>query len=514
MAAIVPSIPLFRYGAESGNLALMSGPLLFDSGEADRSFLFRCQDRLLAYNSLCGLRSLLLVTSATHAARYRALWNQFRSDFSALAGATGLPFPVPLDPLFVPVSWSTLEVTRESWFFDQNFTDAEGICLNQVSPTAARLIAGWNAVLGSPSLTLSELSRLQTEGRLALKFHDKAEYLALTAGTPSLFPPHAATAILSVSQLLSLNGWEDARSLLPDPVAGRGLYLKSAFDSGGNFGIRLDCHTCADALAGILSKARDDNNGVIRPAALDSLLQDLALSQTFVPEEVTFDACEELRAQLGKRTGVRFLLQELIQPPPGSCEPASAGICCLAGDGPRFAAGQVFRDPTRRHFLGSYLNDAFSASVLDRSGLRPQVEQLCRRFCELGYRGPVGFDACASRDPRGWTFIADCNPRLSAVYPALAVQQFLRASGFSCEHIVSLGYRGEFADGDDFVQRLGALNARGLLAGPQNEKGILLLPNLSRRKGVDALLVNVPLHQSAGVLDRAGLRARGIDLFW
>ena len=57
-------------GAGSAPLALVGGSLLVDSGEEDATFAFRCQDRYLAYSSLAGLRSLLLVLDDAHAATY------------------------------------------------------------------------------------------------------------------------------------------------------------------------------------------------------------------------------------------------------------------------------------------------------------------------------------------------------------------------------------------------------------------------------------------------------------
>src|SRR5687768_17941750 len=67
------SFPFFCFGAGSERLAVMGGGLILDSGEAENTFLCRCQDRYLVYSHLLGLRSMLFVSDEKHAQRYDIL---------------------------------------------------------------------------------------------------------------------------------------------------------------------------------------------------------------------------------------------------------------------------------------------------------------------------------------------------------------------------------------------------------------------------------------------------------
>ena len=83
------ALPFFRFGARPGAtggatrpLGIVSGGLLLDSGEADPTFVYRCQDRYLAYTSLLGLRTVFFVRDDAHAAHYAALIARQRERYA------------------------------------------------------------------------------------------------------------------------------------------------------------------------------------------------------------------------------------------------------------------------------------------------------------------------------------------------------------------------------------------------------------------------------------------------
>jgi hypothetical protein len=518
----VTRLPLFRFGAgEPPDTGWISGPLLFDSGEADKSFLYRCQDRYFAYNLISGIRSVVMVTCLDHVERYRSLWRAFCNDIGRAAEATGLAFPVLSDPLYVPLDWESLSIARESWFFDQHLPKSRGIVTNQVSPTGARILKEFNQLMPSGLFERNEFERLEKSGALALRFHDKTVYVESCAGntlnqdSASALPRHAATLVLSDGEMRELVDWRDVTARFPGEPTAAKYVLKSSFDSGGNFAVALDESSCGPALGAMHDLARAAAHGAGGPEAEAALVRDLELSQSLVlPPLVRVDPGGLLREQFGKRGGVRFLLQEWIRATGNEAGPAGAGICCDAESGPLFASGQIYRDRARQHFLGSYLNREFSDSVLGDEGRVRAITALCHVFAGVGYRGPLGFDACRGPGTGEWTFIFDCNPRLTAVYPALAVQRFLEGQARHCEHVISLGYRGE-SGGCDYPGRQRELSAKGLLYGSGGrDHGVLLLPNLSRAHSCDALLVNIPLEEAARFLERSELSGAAGEFAW
>src|SRR5262245_57089734 len=101
------SMPFFDAGPDAplGHglpLGIIAGGLILDGGEAERTFIFRCQDRYLAYTTLYGLRTVLFVADDEHVRHYRAELAGFERSFAAIREASDvLPAgPVP-EPLFV-----------------------------------------------------------------------------------------------------------------------------------------------------------------------------------------------------------------------------------------------------------------------------------------------------------------------------------------------------------------------------------------------------------------------------
>src|SRR5437660_6138557 len=100
-----PPLPLFRVaGGASGGapLAIISGGLILDLGEAERTFIYRCQDRFLAYSSLWKLPSVFFVAGASHEETYRAHTAIQRERFDRMRSHTGLFSAMPLlEPIYV-----------------------------------------------------------------------------------------------------------------------------------------------------------------------------------------------------------------------------------------------------------------------------------------------------------------------------------------------------------------------------------------------------------------------------
>ena len=92
-------------------LGFVGGMLLLDSGEVDRTFVFRCQDRYLTYTSLAGMRSVLLVADESHAALYRHQIELLGDSLRRIVSRTGVlaGFEIPA-PVFVACDLDSLQL--------------------------------------------------------------------------------------------------------------------------------------------------------------------------------------------------------------------------------------------------------------------------------------------------------------------------------------------------------------------------------------------------------------------
>jgi len=505
-------IPFFRAGRSAGDahplpLGFISGPLIFDSGEADHTFFYRCQDRYLVYNALAGVRSLLFVIDANHRDRYSRLIANLNRRLDRVSAWTGAPLPPVAAPLMIPLDPDDLAV-HDAPFLESHLREpsvresiARGeILFNQASPTGARLLLEIATLLRRYNLEWDlDADRLRAQGALALWCHDKANYVAVVAASDRSLPAHARSAIVTVEDLLPLGGWSDLAALYTRRTgwaAPPALYVKSACDSGGNVACKVTPDNGAAAIDRLhremlMRVVWDRGHHTVR---LAELAGEIALAPSLGdlrPAEQTL--ARYLETQHGRRHNVRFLVQEAVDAPSngGAWHCEGAGITCVvaaAADAEVYStAGQIYSDADRQHYIGSLLSESAADLALDARA-DAGVRALAREFGRRGYEGPLNFDA-RRNDTGQWVFIYDCNPRLSAIYPALATRSCVnRVHGVHT--IVSLGYRGEFST-PDLDGLLATLSDQQLLYTVASGRGVLPLPNLARQGGCDLVIVNM-----------------------
>ena len=516
-----PAFPFFRFGGDDSQgspLAIVSGGLIYDRGEAERTFIYRCQDRFLVYSSLCGLRSVFFVASERHAAIYRARIAAQRGLFDDIRRRSGLfADRHVVEPLYVGCDIDTLRVFAPRGFAVQCRTAAEsagaGVALNQVSPTYAVLVGEIEALLRRHGIAVRwDVPECERLGRLAWQYSDKADYLSMVAGAREL-PPHVETVALSAAELQVVRGYADLAALYREragTAAPERLFLKATVNSAGNLAALVD----ADTAAAQLNRIRDL---LAREAATDGPALDGQVRE--LVQEVDDAPClrplalsrRRLRAvkreQAKRRQVVDFLLQPQVCGASGDGAFAGLGLNWLiAADGsvqPICVNAQIYRDPDRKHFLGAFLSAATARAA--GASFELGVRALCGAYARRGYRGPIGFDARRTREG-GYALIYDCNPRLSGVFPSLAVRDALVQSGIAIDSVLTLGYRGEFVLADP-AATLEALDRRGLLCSRKNPRGAVILPNLCRDDGFDMHLVNVAPDDAERLLAPGGALA-------
>ncbi|MGC2125284.1 MAG: hypothetical protein WA652_20735, partial [Xanthobacteraceae bacterium] len=195
--------------------------------------------------------------------------------------------------------------------------------------------------------------------------------------------------------------------------------------------------------------------------------------------------------QARRRQNVSFLVQREVRRSANDDAFARIGLSYRLGPqgtvAPICTSGQLYRDADCKDFQGSYLSDDVAGDVSPMFTRR--MLALCRLYAVRGYRGPISFDA-RRNGARQYELIFDCNPRLTGVFPALAVRDSLRQSGVAVRSVLTLGYRGEFVL-PDLDAALASLDDADLLCTLIRQRGAVLLPNHCRQNGFDLHLVNV-----------------------
>ncbi len=503
------AIPFFRFGGAGASaaepLGIVSGGLILDSGEADPTFVYRCQDRYLTYTGLAGMRTVFFVADDAHARRYRTLVERHAERYDLVAKWTGaLPLDAIREPLYVACDIASMTAGACETFERQARALRDGppveLRFNQISPTTARLAAQLDDLLAARGVpTAFDRGACHAAGALALFFHDKAHAaaLALRAGPDSL-PRHAETAFLAPGELLRIESWDAlvARyaELSGDARPPAALYVKSSRDSGGNVAARLDAATFGERIGALRDAVAHDVlcEAADSPERIALVRAEIALAPS-LRNRAYDDAAlaAHARARRSRRAGITMLVQREIAPPRYGGGFAGLGLSYAIEAPDRIVpvavAAQTYKDAQHQHFLGSLLDDELARTLPD--DFAPAMEALCARFADVGYRGPINFDARLDADGR-YVLIHDCNPRLSAVFPALAVRAAMQDAGMPARRVLSLGYRGELVCAD-LAAFLAALDVRALLYTAERPHGVVVLPNLARDGGLDALLVDV-----------------------
>ena len=506
-------LPFFRFGQSAPSparvlpLGLISGGLIMDSGEAERTFIFRCQDRYLTLNSLVGLRSILFVADEAHRRVYQRLIRALSSRLRIIREFTAQALGDIPQPLYVPCNIDLMLIEEQDWFLrslkrrEIAASLATGaVFLNQISPSYAELLIQLGGLLGQHGFELSiDAARLRELGSLALAFHNKARYVELVRANSAELPAHATTAILSPQEFLNLELWEDLVNCyvsLTGDIVPASLYVKSSLDSGGNVAARL----CKDNFATQSVRLKEEIKQFVlwqevdQRKSIDSLREEIDLAPSLRFIGLSDERLAHYRIlQRARRIDIKILAQpEVIVPKIPKEGFDSIGFTYEIRGFSDYvlitAAPQFYADANRHHYCGSYVSESVTKTLMTPQFCK-KVKKLCGLFAGLGYRGPINFDARLGAEGE-YVFLFDCNPRLSAVYPSLAVQAHLRQQGLRADSVLSLGYRGEFVY-RDLRQTLSHIMNSGFLYTAKQQKGVVLLPNLSRDNGVDAALVNM-----------------------
>lgn len=509
-----PSPIFFTYGnarPEAERLALLGGALLLDNGEADQTFLLRCQDRYVAYAWMFGLRPILLVEDEGQAGFLTEAIAALGKACAQVAAATGLgglfQFRNP-----IVFCCDLINLTIKSLGPVSELQGPVVFHLNQVSPTAAKILKGVSRELQSRGVPASiDFARLHSDSENAIRFNDKVWSGSFTRMCPTPAPPQLETRVISAAGLSALEDWEALThwfggqlALLDYPIV-----IKSARDSGGNVAEVFTKETFDASKRCLLDKIAH-STGQDERAAISALRAEIKTSRLNAQSysDTRLRLFETMRRE--RRGSLDLLVQRWVSPAvPAPDRPAVCGLSFHVGETSASLIavnGQAFHDRERRHFRGALLDDRID-QYFARSSFLKQMNGLCGHFARAGYRGPISFDAL--RDGSGYVLIDDCNPRLSAILPALALRRGLADVGLQPLSLLSLGYRGETLV-PDLAAALAALANAGLLYTRATRSGILPIPNMVRPGGFDLFVVAAPLtilDQAAPILAAAGCHA-------
>lgn len=496
-------MPMFRFGTgEGAPLAVIAGGLILDLGEAERTFIFRCQDRFLAYTSLWGLRSAFFAASDNHVMIYSEQIASQRARYDRIRDRTGLFAGRPLvEPLYVGCNIDKLRLFALSGFAEQVKSLAWSVDLatNQISPTYADLLAQLAGLLREQGIDIDVVPpTCASLAELVVACADKSDYLALAAADPAL-PPHVPTALFSAAKLAAL---ADYRSLVAayleriggDEASPPRLFVKAVLNSSGNLSAVVERENFASEMqrlrATLAREAATD--GIDLDELTAELRQEVDIAPCLRPLGLpTAQLRRYKRDQAALRQRVDFLVQSEVRRRDGDLAFGGIGLSyALGADGtitPLGATAQLYRDRDHKHFQGAYLSEAIERDIAIQ--FRASMHELCRRYAERGYRGPINFDA--RRDSSGqYRLIYDCNPRLTGVLASFAVRDALRSGGSPVASVLTLGYRGEFIL-PDIEDTLIRLDRAGLLFTQGRPRGVVIVPNLCRQDGFDLHLANI-----------------------
>jgi hypothetical protein len=470
----------FHFGTKSKEspegppLVCLNGGIMVDSGSEGRDYLLTCQDRYPVFAAFGGMRTLLFVRDDAHVSQYRQRISEVEQHMEIITKYTDAlgDFDLP-EPLFAPCDINSPEVRiRPDECFLKQLDNAQfinshvrgGIYLNQLAPSIFTLISQLYAAIQEKGIEcqarLDEYKRMAT---CTLKWHDKASYVKLLkkAGGTDMLPSHVPTAMFS-SGLLEDMSWKSLRDIWGKQTQSSAdvheFFVKSGMDADGEVSV-------------IMNQENFDQK------------------KKLLSEEISIKIIEMNRVL----SEVQLLVQPHIERFDGADRlPTSVGITYNIYDEHQIKrliiAGQVYEDPERKTFIGSYQSDYLTRHVLNAVGER-KILALLRLFARQGYRGPINLDAV--RNSQGeYVFIYDCNPRLGGSFPGLILKSALEHEGLRAKTVITLGYHGRIVY-PDIEAKLAELHILKLLYTRDCQKGILPIPSLVRKNSFDLILINM-----------------------
>lgn len=507
--------PLFVYGSGPDPLVMIGGGLIFDTGEAERTFFYRCQDRFLTYAALLGWQTLFFAAGEDHVTRYQSLIGDLAARFDRISEATGIFGAKAIrEPLFVLLDPQTLAV-RPSRRLTERLSEAavertvsDGVALNQVSPTYVRFLASLDAMFHTLGVATNwPLARAQTDAEHAMRLQDKAAYARMVSQAKLAQARHLPTAIVDEAGLRAIPDWPALAALFEAQTsrpAGPGLFVKTNRNTSGNVSTRIgasDFSSAKNALMSALAKdVATDPESLKQKAA--GLAAEVAANPALCGHAFAPDALAGfMKEQALMRRDLVFLLQQDLHHRPKGPQPVGLGVSYLIDDAGarRFALNaQMYSDVERMHFLGPYFGPEVEGFC--DTGMLADCAALANHIGLSGYRGPINFDLMLDGEG-SYRFVHDCNPRLTGIFPTLAVRWGV--ANADAGPLLSSGYRGEVVL-PNLASALAALGSAGLLLTHERPRGIVLLPNLAAAHGYDVHVVGYPLHQALDLLAPEG----------
>ncbi len=467
-------------------LVCLNGGIMADTGSEASDYIFTCQDRYPPYAAFGGMRSLLFVRDEAHRQQYHARFFKLREHLKLIESVAGplldielpeplyMPCDLPLAPRDKALSKTEIAAFKEQIRDHQVINDhvRGGIYLNQLSPTIARLVGQFYDLLKTGGINNSaRLPDYEKHALSALKWHDKASYVDLMRNyaTSAQLPLHVPTALLSSRDLQGMT-WTRLLEVVQQrsgPEDATEFFIKSAMDADG------DVNTIVN---------KDNFAGKIN----------------WLTHELTIKVNKMGRVQ----DEVMLLVQPRIKRSNNNnILPSSIGLTYQIYDVDKFeqivVAGHVYNDAEHKTFIGSYLSDEQTRTVLGQIG-EEKVISLLRLFAEQGYRGPINLDAVKNSQGQ-YIFIYDCNPRLGGSFPGLILRHALKQAGLRVETLLNIGYHGRFIY-PDLKAKLMELKALDLLYTKNQQRGVYLVPSLVRPNSFDPVLINMRLQEMREII--------------
>ena len=355
--------------------------MILDLGEAERTFIYRCQDRFLAYSSLWGLRSVFFVLGDGQLDIYRDHVAVQRDRFERIRDCTGLFAANPLlEPLYVGCDIDRLSLFACNGFVEQwrKALPLAEILLNQISPTYSTLLSQLAALLRRHGLAVDwDLGRGAAMAGLARQCGDKSDCLAVMEAGAG-FPEHVPTALITSAELRALANYDALASMYGARSGCRQgrparLFVKATRNSGGNLAALVGEESFERErwrLYDVLTaEAAQDGPGLEQKIA--ELRGEVMDAPCLHPVGLREGQLRSYKLeQAGHRLHVAFLVQAEVRRREGDTAFAGIGLSYVIGsDGtivPLGATGQVYRDHEHKHFQGAFLSDRVAAWISRR----------------------------------------------------------------------------------------------------------------------------------------------------